>query len=110
MSEKFEIKIDKKEVKNTINEVTDSDYYRRIAEQVKKIRSGQMNEVFKGNTEKWEQLFHLSALKNYDEIVFSILREEYRKYQQYIDPMKKLIVFYKINLKETLKKVLEKKR
>ena len=38
MPEKFEINIDKKEVKNTIKDVEKNEYFNRIAEQVKKIR------------------------------------------------------------------------
>ncbi len=104
MTDKFEIKIDKKEVKSTIDEVTESDYYKRISEQVKKIRSGQMNDTFKGNADKWREILHNTALEDYDEIVLSILREEYQGYQEYIDPIKKMIGFHKINLKKTLEK------
>ena len=39
MPEKFEIIIDEKEVKTKVAEVTESDFYKRIAEQAKKIRA-----------------------------------------------------------------------
>ncbi len=108
MPDKFEINIDKKEVKNAINDVVESDYYKRIAQQVKKLRSGQMNEAFKGNADKWKALIHESAIQEYDEIILSILRENYAEYQEFIEPIKKMIGFHKINLKQTLQKETEK--
>ncbi|MHA1649337.1 MAG: hypothetical protein ACTSYB_04005 [Candidatus Helarchaeota archaeon] len=110
MPEKFEIKLDKKEVKNALSDVTETDYFQRISAQVKKLRSGQMNQAFKGNAEKWEKLFHTHALEKYDTLILSILREEYQTYQEFIDPIKKLIGFHKINLKQTLQKEIEKKK
>ena len=102
MPEKFEIKLDKKEVKNTISDIAQSEYYSRIAAQVKKLRSGQMDQAFKGNYEKWKNLYHTSALDSYDTLILSILRENYQEYQQYIDPIKKLIGFHKLNIKKSL--------
>lgn len=110
MPEKLEIKIDKKEVKNALSDVTESDYYRRIANQVKKLRTGQMDQAFKGNADKWRNIFHESALDEYDDVVLSILRENYQEYQEFIDPIKKLIGFHKLNLKETLQKEAEKNK
>ncbi|MHA1131194.1 MAG: hypothetical protein ACTSQI_17200 [Candidatus Helarchaeota archaeon] len=102
MPEKFEIKIDKKEVKNAISDVVESDYYKRIAQQVKKLRSGQMKKAFKGNADKWRTIIHESAIEGYDEIILSILRENYQEYQEYIEPIKKMIRFHKIDLRKTL--------
>ena len=105
MPEKFEIKLDKKEVKNTIEDIEKSDYYKRIADQVKKIRSGETNQAFKGNADKWRDLFHNFALDDHDNIIMSVMHEDYLGYQAYIDPIKKLIGFHKLNLKKTLDKV-----
>ncbi|NVM27983.1 MAG: hypothetical protein HWN65_03990 [Candidatus Helarchaeota archaeon] len=102
MPDKFEINLDKKEVKNTIDEIEQSDYYKRIAEQVKKVRTGEIHQAFKGNAEKWKNLFHTSALDSYDNLVVSILREDYQDYQKYIEPIKKLVGFHKLNLKNAI--------
>jgi hypothetical protein len=104
MPDKFDIKIDKKEVKKSLDDITGSDYYQRIAEQVKKIKTGQINETFKGNADKWKNLFHQNALDDYDQIVLSILRDEYQEYQQFIDPIKDIIDFHKLDLTKSLKK------
>ena len=109
MAEKFEIKLDKKEVKNALNDVEQSNYYNRIAEQVKKIRTGQINDAFKGNAEKWKDLFHSDELEKYDSLILSILRSDYQEYQQYIKPIKNFINFHKLNLKKTIFKQSEQK-
>jgi CRISPR/Cas system CMR subunit Cmr6 (Cas7 group RAMP superfamily) len=109
LSEKFEIKLDKKEVKNALNDVVQSDYYNRIAAQVKKVRTGQINDAFKGNAEKWIDLFHLDELDKYDSLILSSLRSEYQEYQQYITLIKNFISFHKLNLKKTLIKEAGKK-
>ena len=108
MAEKFEIKIDKKEVKNALNDITQTDYYNRIAMQVKKIRTGQINDAFKGNAEKWKDIFHSDELEKYDTLILSSLRAEYQQYQQYIAPVKNLISFHKLNLRKILIKESKK--
>ncbi|NVM01458.1 MAG: hypothetical protein HWN67_03935 [Candidatus Helarchaeota archaeon] len=106
-TEKFEIKINKKEIKNAIEDINQSDFYKRIATQVKKVRSGKIKEAFKGNAEKWRKFFHNTDLDKYDFIVLSILREQYQNYQEYIKPIKKLIDFHDLKLK--LRKKNEKR-
>lgn len=108
--EEFEIKLNKKEVKNSLDDINKSDYYQRIADQVKKIKSGQMNQAFKGNADKWRTIFHFSDLEKYDSIVLSILREDYQKYQQYIQPIKKLIDFHNLDLQKSLKNLNQEKK
>ncbi|MHA1265576.1 MAG: hypothetical protein ACTSRS_10105 [Candidatus Helarchaeota archaeon] len=103
MVDKFEIKLNKKELKTTLHEIEQSDYYKRIAEQVKKVRSGQTNQAFKGNAEKWKDIFHSATITSYDKLILSMLREDYLEYQKYIKPIKKLIKFHKLNLVEILK-------
>ena len=105
MSEKCEIKVDKKEVKNTISDIEKSDYYQRISEQVKKIRSGQVNEAFKGNAEKWKEMFQNAALAEHDSAILAIMREEYVKYSDYIEQIQKFIGFHKLNIQKSLSKV-----
>jgi hypothetical protein len=109
MAEKFEIKLDKKEVKNALNDVEQSDYYNRIAEQVKKIRTGQINDAFKGNASKWQSLFNDDELEKYDTLILSILRSDYQQYQEFIQPIKSFINFHKLHLKKTIFKPSEKK-
>lgn len=109
MTEKFEIKLDKKELKNALNDVEQSNYYNRIAAQVKKIRTGQINDIFKGNAEKWRDLFHHDELEKYDALILSILQSDYQGYQEYIKPIKSYISFHKLNLKKAIFKTPEKK-
>jgi hypothetical protein len=104
LTDKFEIKLDKKEAKNMLAEIEQSNYYSRIASQVKKIRSGQANKAFKGNADKWKEIFHSNAIQSYDDLILSLLREDYQQYQDYIDPVKKMVKFHKLNLQKTLKK------
>ncbi len=100
-TEKFEINLNKKEIKTAVDDVNKNDYFKRITTQVKKLRSGQMDQAFKGNVEKWRKTFHDSDLEKYDFMILSVLREDYTKYQQYIQAIKKLIDFHDIKLKKS---------
>ncbi len=97
-NEKFEIKLNKKEIKNTMDDINKSDFYKRIAAQVKKVRSGKIKEAFKGNVDKWRKIFHNTDLEKYDFIVLSILREYYQNFEEYIKPIKKFIEFHELEL------------
>ncbi|MHA1300656.1 MAG: hypothetical protein ACTSO9_14660 [Candidatus Helarchaeota archaeon] len=101
-SEKFEIKLKKKEVQTRLEDINKSDYFQRIASQVKKIKSGQMNKAFKGNADIWRKKFHKSNLEKYDSIISSILREDYQKYQQFIQPIRKLINFHNLKFQNSI--------
>ncbi|MHA1376953.1 MAG: hypothetical protein ACTSRG_01100 [Candidatus Helarchaeota archaeon] len=109
MPEKFEINLNKKEIKSKFEDINKTDYYKRIASQVKKIKSGQMNKAFKGNAKIWKKQFHDTTLEKYDSIILSILKEDYQKYQQYINPIKKLINFHDLRLQKSLNKIKKKK-
>ncbi|MFX1449634.1 MAG: hypothetical protein ACFFCM_02255 [Promethearchaeota archaeon] len=100
-SEKFEIKLNKKEIKNTMDDINKTDFFQRIATQVKKVRSGKIKEAFKGNAERWRNIFHNTDLKKYDYIVLSILREYYQNYQEFIKPIKKYIDFHDLHIKNS---------
>ncbi|TFG05266.1 MAG: hypothetical protein EU536_02485 [Promethearchaeota archaeon] len=100
-SDNFEIKLDKKEIKTTLKDIEDSDYYKRIANQVKKIRTGEINQAFKGNGDKWKEIFHSHTIETYDKLIISVLREEYQEYQKYIEPIKKLINFHNLNIHDS---------
>ena len=100
--EKFEIKLNKKEIKNAMDDINKTNFYQRIATQVKKVRSGKIKEAFKGNAERWQRNFHDIDLEKYDYIVLSILREHYQKYQEFIKPIKKFIDFHDLKIKDLL--------
>jgi len=107
--EKFEIKLDKKEIKTTLDDINKSDYYQRIANQVKKLRSGKVDKAFKGNADEWRKILHNSDLKKYDHMVLSILREDYQKYEELIQPIIQFIDFHELDFQEFLKKIIQKK-
>ncbi|MHA1315417.1 MAG: hypothetical protein ACTSSI_15445 [Candidatus Helarchaeota archaeon] len=58
MSEKLKINLSKSEVKKEVKKIEESDYFTSLREQIKRIKSGQFNETFRGHAEKWQKIIH----------------------------------------------------